>query len=448
MQHPANPIPETVEAVPGYPNVLKLYRIPASKYWQARAFMDGRIIKKSTKTTDKRVAIQGAKDFYNELLRKKSLHEPLTESPSFERVALALLEEDQRRVERGERSETLVTDAKYIFDKDLVPFFRKNHVRDITYQRINDYVAYLKTRGDKPVGSNTIKNHFVYLRKILKHAHKLNLIDRLPIFPPISTIDNPRAWFDADQYDKLKKAIDREIRDKVTVRYHPVTKELRYLTAFMVNSFLRPADLKFLQNKHITVAKTTKNVSYLRIMASAKTATTQVVSMPAAVGIYEDLTKMNSERGFGKPDDYVFFPHLSSRTYAMETMRRQFNHVLKKAKLKTSSAGTPRTLYSLRHTAIMFRLLNADELGLFTLAKNCRTSVEMIERFYASHLNAEMNIDKLHSMKGDVNKNSVEVEEESGSTLEPFFEEQEASLDAFFSDDGTVEKTINNPKSN
>jgi hypothetical protein len=45
------------------------------------------------------------------------------------------------------------------------------------------------------------------------------------------------------------------------------------------------------------------------------------------------------------------------------------------------------------------------------VAKNCRTSVEMIERFYASHLKAEMAVDQIHQ------------QEEPGDTLEHLFEE-------------------------
>jgi hypothetical protein len=40
--------------------------------------------------------------------------------------------------------------------------------------------------------------------------------------------------------------------------------------------------------------------------------------------------------------------------------------------------------------------LYGGRIDLLTLARNARTSVEMIERFYASNLNAEMNIDLLH----------------------------------------------------
>jgi hypothetical protein len=47
----------------------------------------------------------------------------------------------------------------------------------------------------------------------------------------------------------------------------------------------------------------------------------------------------------------------------------------------------------------MFRLLNSEGLDLMTLARNARTSVEMIDRFYASHLTPEMKVTELQSLK-------------------------------------------------
>ena len=61
--------------------------------------------------------------------------------------------------------------------------------------------------------------------------------------------------------------------------------------------------------------------------------------------------------------------------------------------------GQHRTLYSLRHSAMTFRLLYGRKVDLLTLAKNARTSVEMVERFYSSNLDAEMNIDLLHGKR-------------------------------------------------
>jgi hypothetical protein len=72
------------------------------------------------------------------------------------------------------------------------------------------------------------------------------------------------------------------------------------------------------------------------------------------------------------------------------------------SKLSIGQEGQTRTLYSLRHTAITFRLLYGKGIDLLTLARNARTSVEMIERFYSSNLTAEMNIEMLQSKRTSV----------------------------------------------
>ena len=45
----------------------------------------------------------------------------------------------------------------------------------------------------------------------------------------------------------------------------------------------------------------------------------------------------------------------------------------------------------------MMRLINGRGINLLSLARNARTSVEMIDRFYAKHLTAEMNVIDLQS---------------------------------------------------
>ena len=49
----------------------------------------------------------------------------------------------------------------------------------------------------------------------------------------------------------------------------------------------------------------------------------------------------------------------------------------------------------------MFRLTESKGLDLLSLARNARTSVEMIDRFYAKHLTAEMNVELIQSNRSD-----------------------------------------------
>lgn len=388
-----NPIRDTFGSIPGYPATLKIYKIPASKFWQVRVWWETRMVCRSTKTEIRSEAINFAKQFYNDLLLKRAKHEPVVQSNTFETVAGSLIAEDQSRVERGERSESLVSDAKHIIYKDLVPFFKSDSLKKINYARITAYMAHAKAiRGERQLSSNTMKNHFIFLRKVLKHGQKMGLLDSMPVFPTISTEDAPREWFSEAQYKFLRETIVVSYGETAKKTYKPIDKELLLLTIFMVNSFLRPPDMKNLRNRDIEVV----GDEYLRIRAASKVKASPVITMPLAVEVYEQLRAHHP--GLDGPDDFVFFPDMKDRGYAFQTWRLQFNHVLVKAGLKNTD-GVPRTLYSLRHTSIMLRLTKGENVDLLTLARNCRTSIEMLERFYASHLTPEMNVGKLTGIK-------------------------------------------------
>jgi hypothetical protein len=64
--------------------------------------------------------------------------------------------------------------------------------------------------------------------------------------------------------------------------------------------------------------------------------------------------------------------------------RELFKTILDEENLRLDREGRPRTAYSLRHTYICLRLMEGADI--YQVAKNCRTSVEMIETFYASHI--------------------------------------------------------------
>lgn len=76
-----------------------------------------------------------------------------------------------------------------------------------------------------------------------------------------------------------------------------------------------------------------------------------------------------------------------------------FNWVLKDTGLKQSTNDKPRTLYSLRHSAITFRLLYGSGIDLLTLARNARTSVDVINTHYASTVTGEQNVTLLQSRR-------------------------------------------------
>ena len=402
-RHRTVPIPESLTRVgKGYPDKLVIFRLHASSYWWVRYWTQNKMVKKSTKTPRKNEAIQFAKKFYEDILLRERNLLPLTKSPTFKKVSDLLISEQQALIERGERNEKLNVNDEQKLKKDLLPFFQDFHVRDITFKHINDYVTKLAGRGLKPA---TIKVHLNLIHKILILASREGLLDRLPVMPKVKSVDSPRGWFNEDEYELLKKTASDIAFSKGEVhlvRKETITYEMVHVIWFMTASFLRPSDMKMLRHRNIQIVKTP--ALYLRITTdTSKTVNRPVVTMENAVSIYETL--IEDHKKHGKPvgkEDFVFFPEITKdqdRWKAMDRMGRQFDYIVKAAGLKKSPNGEERTIYSLRHTAIMFRLTKGENIDLLTLARNARTSVEMIERFYARHLNAEMNVEKIQSMR-------------------------------------------------
>jgi integrase len=172
-----------------------------------------------------------------------------------------------------------------------------------------------------------------------------------------------------------------------------------WVIRFMVNSFIRPGDLRQLKHKHVTVVR--GDAVYLRLnLPETKKHDKPMVTLQPAVHVYEALLKHSKAHGYGAPEDYLFLPAEKDRNYALAVLGFWFKWVMREAGLPlTDSMNRPRTMYCLRHTSIMFRLLYGQGIDMLTLARNARTSVQMVERFYASSLDGEMNVAMLQSRR-------------------------------------------------
>ena len=250
------------------------------------------------------------------------------------------------------------------------------------------------------------------LRKILNTAHAHKWIVQVPQFPKIRITSTARGNFTVNEYLKLLRCAKRlrhakQKQHKVTHRntqggafasYANIPHEMAWVIGFMVNSFVRPVDIKLIQHKHVTIVK--GEHCYLRLtLPETKRHKAQIVTLPAAVHIYEHLRAYFARQGLAKDDDYLFLPKLQDRQSAIFLLEKMFKRILEETELRFGTQGQRRTLYSLRHSAITFRLLYGQGIDLLTLARNARTSLEMVDKFYASELRAEMNVGMLHSRR-------------------------------------------------
>jgi len=112
----------------------------------------------------------------------------------------------------------------------------------------------------------------------------------------------------------------------------------------------------------------------ITILSPAFFVSTYCKSTTGAFRVFNRLVKRNSP----EPTDRLF----------PANHKRQFNRILDAEELKFDRDGNRRTAYSLRHTYICFRLMEGADI--YQIAKNCRTSVEMIEKYYASHIKTNL----------------------------------------------------------
>jgi Phage integrase SAM-like domain len=412
-RHRTLPILASITPIANYPSKLRIFLTNASRYWQVRCYLKGRTYTQSLKTTNKQAAISLAKQFFH--IKTAELYVDRIEVRDDKKVKFAdllpgVLQGLQARVKRGEFAAANIPIFLNRMHNSILPYFGDMNMEQINYRQLNDFMEQMSNRD---LSATTVHQHMVAIRKVIAHAHGIGIIKSVPKFPVIKVSDKPRGSFSITEYRDLVRLARQRIGEhvpevfskkyrssrEILERHGVINADLHWLIRFMVNGFMRPGDIKFLKHKHVTVVRG-KHI-YLRLnLPETKKHDKPIVTLQPAVFVYERLLAKQKAEGYGRPDDYLFLPDLQDRKWLLVAYGWQFMYLQSLAGIEANAAnGQTRTIYSLRHTAMTFRLLYGGKIDLITLARNARTSVEMIERFYSSNLTAEMNIDLLQGKR-------------------------------------------------
>ena len=363
----ARTTPYQIQSVPRYPEALQIYRIPASSHWQCRYFIDGKYIRKSTKTDDRSAAIAFAKELYDSVRLADRLDQQ-KHPHTFAAAARSFLKQQTNQIAAGDIDPRNQYEDQKKLNKDILPYFQTIDVSKISKQTISEYLSSL---NDRHLAKSTRNKHIGVIRKVLKNACNSGILKSLPVFPTIGQNANPRGCFDRNEYKILRDTAKKYVKEKYvahafvkgkSVRRLVFTDEFYDFLIFSVNVFVRVSDIKLLQNKHIKIIES-REITGLKIRPpKGKTGDRPSMSMNVAVPVYRRLLERHKRLGLGGPNDFVFYPEYKNRQYALNVIRRLFDHLLQQTKLKTNSNGIPRTLYSLRHTALMFRYLYVEKV--------------------------------------------------------------------------------------
>jgi integrase len=360
-------------------NKVQLYMRPNSPHWQCACSIAGKQRRTSTKEESLSRAKDVARDWYLGLMGKYRAGE-LKEGVTFRTAAEHFVKEFEVITE-GERNKEYIKSLSISLNVHLLPFMGDRVVTDITPGLVQEYrVHRMTSRIDKKTGlpkrpsRSTMHHEVIALRHVLKTANRHGWLPYLPdISAPYKMSGKiaHRAWFSPDEYKAFYKATGERAKNPKKERWRSACEDLHDYVLFMVNSGLRPDEAKRIEIRDIDiVADGPGNEEILHIAVRGKRGVGYCKTMPGAVIPFK---RMKERHSMGA--NQLLFPKIQ---------RELFNTLLDELGMKHDREGNPRTSYSLRHTYICFRLMEGADI--YQVAKNCRTSVEMIEKYYASHI--------------------------------------------------------------
>jgi len=353
---------------------LTLYRIRRSRFWQFRFRLIGeaRYKRGSTKSEDIRNATEQAKAIW---MAHVAARETLTipREKQFGHHVKQLQAEQEKKVTRKLRNPRFAkTDTPRL--KALEEFFKNDLIDAIDGQRIGDFQDHLYEQNPK-ISRATIRHYFVVLRKVFKQAAMTGVIQSLPQFPDAGGTSgiNPRTGFSIEEYKTLRDHLKKKAATD------PRYAEVYDVVLLLTSSLLRPSEVKYLTHQHVKVGKDTagKTLFIRPPNPKVKAYDYETFTMEGAVEAYKRMLQR-----YPTKDSFIFFAKTENRNYAIEMLGKLFGKALVELGMKQTRDGK-RTLYSLRHSGISWRL-QRGEGTVFDIARWARTSVEMIEKHYAS----------------------------------------------------------------
>jgi integrase len=380
---------------------VQLYMRPNTPHWQCSCSFGGRQRRATTKEESLARAKDVARDWYLSLLGKYRSGE-LKEGKTFKEAADRFMDEYEV-ITLGQRSPAHVEGYRQRLKNHIIPFLGDRVLSDVTPGLVQDYRIHRLKTGNvprtrakageppRPPSRSTLHKDIVCIRLVLKSASRHGWLSYLPdLSSPYKTSGKitHRAWFSPEEYKQFYTATRERAKNPPKERWRRECENLHDLVLFMVNTGLRPDEALRLEFRDVAiVTDEATGERILEIEVRGKRGVGYCKSMPGAVHPFRRL----KERNDGQPTDRLF-PSLQ---------RELFNTILQELNLKTDRDGQSRTAYSLRHTYICMRLMEGADI--YQIAKNCRTSVEMIETFYASHIKntldaSAINVRKVRSL--------------------------------------------------
>jgi hypothetical protein len=356
---------------------MQIYKRSESPRWYGCLRLDGRYYRKCLNTENRNDAEKILFNWKSELLT--SPNSLVGDSGnSFSAYAKRLIQKEKQLPPRPSGIEQW-TDTQRLLKRTngLLDFFGNSDVNKITLQDIEDFFQQLPL-NNKHLTTTYLNKHKNLLKKILESAGISNIV-----FPKFrGKKSQPRGYFNLTEYRKLRDGTKNLIGSSYTTlngAKYQIDEELHSFIIFMTGSMLRPtvSEIYSLKFEDIEI-KELNNTSYLEFPITRKNRPMIVQTLSTSYYAYKDIIQRRPEH---QPDDYLFAPQYENRRTAMRHISNMFAQVLRELKMTKGRLGESRSLYSLRHSSLIFNL-SQPNVDLLDIARRADTSMTMIQEYY------------------------------------------------------------------
>jgi len=386
---------------------LYIYLQDNSERWYARIKVAGKWHAKATKQKEKEKAIGMAYRIQMEFqfMADRNL---LVSSKRFRDVAEKAIGAMEEALD-NETAPLSYNTYIQVLRKYHIPFFDRTYITSIDSEKLREFDKWRIEQFDRVPAKSTLLNHNAAMQLVFKEAvdQKWMLAAQVPSLSTKGAGAQRRAHFSHEEYEKAFEAVSALEQNSRKEKTRQIRELLIDYMEFAVYTGIRPGtEMENLTWGDIQMESKEHDVVFSITVTKGKTVkhtgTREVICRDE---IFSSVNALRDRFPNRKPSDKLFRLADGSTT---NELGKAFEKAISEAGLKSSPHGV-RTLYSLRHTYITWQLMSGN-VSMEVLAKQCGTSIAMIEQHY-SHVTPKMYSKELSGV--DLGKDGPVAKEKS-----------------------------------
>lgn len=377
--------------------------------YQARIRVDGKYVYRSLKTGDLAVAIKDAVKLAFEF-EFSAKHGIPVQAKTFGDVIDEYVKYREAENRQGRTSDGMLRQIRRVVrfwrayaGSKLITAIGDKELRDYVQWRRDYYTQRPNEAKKRNVKVNptdkTLQFDLMIAKAVIKWAHEQGWrgLLPLPIFTYTPKKKRVRPAFENGDYRLILSALRAWIKECDNPKHLHTRELLHDYVVILARSGMRVGEANNLKVRDVHKFYDRLDRVNYRFVVRGKTGERDAIPAASVVPFVESVLASKGE----KPDPNAWFFAMANGSQVI-SLADQFAKVLGSANLRTNSAGNGFSLYSLRHYYAVMAL--RDGIGIYDVARNMGTSVEMIQQYYGKQATPKLMATTLGGKLKDTHK--------------------------------------------